>query len=87
MTEGGGNCLFHQKRCALQADCPDIVICDLSCSPFTILRADHGSLPAQDHNDFSMMLSFVDYVEVRRPLGGILEEAAGFDKLLNQWHM
>ena len=29
-----------------------------------------------------MLLSFVDYLKVRRPLGGILEEVAGFDRPL-----
>ena len=83
MTEGGGDCLFHQKRCALQADCPDLVICGLSCNNFTDLRADHRSLPAQDHDDVSMLLSFVDYLKVRRHLGGILEEVVGFDRPMN----
>ena len=62
---------------------PDVVICGLSCNPFTILRADHGSLPAQEHDDFSMIISFVDYLKARKPLGGILEEVSGFDRPLN----
>ena len=80
MGERSGKCIFHIRmtKCRLGMQPADITVAGLPCQPFSLQRGDRGTILAQDHPAFSVILDFLLYLRQSKAQGGIVEQVMGF---------
>ena len=86
MTKRKGSCVMHLKRTCSITKRPSCVITGLSCRPFSLLRGGKSSCHAQTHEDFNMLIEFLEYIDVARPHGGIIEQVLGMTAKIKPQH-
>ena len=85
MSARAGDCTFHRRMCHLKAE-PYNSTTGLSCTPFSTLRGDRSSVPAQEHDEFTMVVEFVSYVKRSKTKGGIVENVMNFAAKIKDSH-
>jgi hypothetical protein len=84
ITQGSGRCLFHGDTCSLpDAGGVDVVVLGPPCQPCSAMRSNRKEVPPHRHPDFTAIFDkTLNYLRVVKPRGGVMEQARGFAKVL-----